>query len=261
VEADVPKRKRGRPRKNPLPPAPPEESFAAQAALQQPGPEQQLEQQQSGEQRGALRAQQAQQQQALPQQPLPRQQAAPGLDAELTGSLANAPSIREAALLLLEHREAVTVDHLAAAVRRMGFLQRAARRPPAPEDQEAFGGVLQLLLDMAAQQGRALSGVECVSTLRAAGWLGVPPTPAQQATMEAAVMADGTLAAEQLPDDRGMQEQQQEEFLSAAYVRLGLRPGPQLAAALAPPPSQARGCRCSRERCCCVSSVAHFLYV
>ena len=164
----------------------------------------------------------------------PRQAAAaldgarPADDDRLLSALSFAASIREATRLLLENRAAVASHHLLRAVARMGHLQRwAGHAPPAPANREAFAGALEVAFEMLASEGRQLSGADSRAALEASAWMQVPPTPQQQAALEAALVAGAS-------DWDTIRSVHDYEAVLASYLRLGLRPGNELAALLEP---------------------------
>lgn len=114
--------------------------------------------------------------------------------------------------------------HLQAAVR-LGQLQSKGRNPR-PVNQEAFSGALDLALEMLHQSGEPLQFGDACRLLDAAAWMQVQLTEHQAAALEAAVVAGLTSGARL--------NSAHVRFMLSAYIRLGLQPGPELAAALAP---------------------------
>ena len=105
------------------------------------------------------------------------------------------------------------------ALHRMAGLRLDSGAPPTPGELEAFAAARTLLFDRLRQEGRPPSGLECSQVLAASAALGLPPTPEQQAVLEAALAQDGPR--------RGRLER-----ILSAYVQLGLQPGPELSAAI-----------------------------
>ncbi|KAI3428551.1 hypothetical protein D9Q98_007373 [Chlorella vulgaris] len=150
--------------------------------------------------------------------------------AALLAAIGEGTSIRQLTGLLLANRAEVASEHMMRAISRMGRLQRlAAATPPSESDQEAFAGTLEVALDMMASEGRSLSPLACCRVMEAAAWLELPPSPQQQAVLEAALAA----ALHRVQWGRG--DAHNWELLLTSYVRLGLQPGPALAAMFAPP--------------------------
>lgn len=109
----------------------------------------------------------------------------------------------------------------------MGRLQSARSGAPHPVNREAFSGALDLALEMLRQVDKPLPFHAACRLLDAAAWMQVQLSEQQAAALEAAVVA-GLNKEGSSPSGLHMQN------MLSAYIRLGLQPGPELAAAIAP---------------------------
>lgn len=108
----------------------------------------------------------------------------------------------------------------------MGQLQSTKRSAPRRVNQEAFSGALDLAIEMLRQAGEPLQFGSACRLLDAAAWMQVQLSEQQAAALEAAVVAGLTSGAKLKSNHM--------RWMLSAYIRLGLQPGPELAAALAP---------------------------
>lgn len=166
---------------------------------------------------------------------------------QLSAAIRAAPSCARVGRLLLGRRHTLTSVHVEQALARMGQLVRESRRPPDEKEQEVFLGAREVLFSMLEQEGRQLSLGAACHLLCASTWMRLPLAPEQQAAVEA-------VAVPALPAASATHAQE----LLSSYLRLGMRPGRQLAAWVAPPvcaPSVSP-CRSSNPACSTRASLA-----